>query len=548
MAAAPAGETKKIQIYSSSSSSSARKVTPFWKEKYEKDAKKYWDLFYKRHRDKFFKDRHYFDKEWGRHFKAGEGEKLVVLEVGCGAGNSIFPLLSTYQGIFIHACDFSPRAIDLVKAHKDFSCDQINAFVCDITLHNLNDTIPSSSVDIVTMVFVLSAVAPEKMTLVLQNIRKVLKPNGRVLFRDYATGDLAQERLTCKEQQISENFYVRGDGTRAYYFTEDFLTSLFTENGFHALEVGVCNKQVENRSLELVMNRRWIQAVYSASLPNYSDLSTKLEEVTDDHGTSKISTEDSRIHDQIDISDSIAQMFDVLPSNDVVVEIKLRGYVFRIKGLSKEYQHTCKSTGLILWESAHLMSNLLAENPSIVAGKRVLELGCGSAGICSMVSVPFAELLVATDGDTAALDLLNQNVASNLEPSLSEKMVIKRLIWGDKEDMAVIKDLGGFDVIIGTDVTYYPEAILPLFKTARELILNRDDGEKKSVLILCYIQRRADEGSIMSAASHFGFKLVDRWANGTSLDDGIISSWFSSGAACATEFKNTPLIILYFEA
>ncbi|KAJ6813491.1 uncharacterized protein M6B38_144380 [Iris pallida] len=155
------------------------------------------------------------------------------------------------------------------------------------------------------------------MTLVLQNIRKVLKPNGRVLFRDYATGDLAQERLTCKEQQISENFYVRGDGTRAYYFTEDFLTSLFTENGFHALEVGVCNKQVENRSLELVMNRRWIQAVYSASLPNYSDLSTKLEEVND-HGTSKISTEDSRIHDQIDISDSIAQMFDVLPSNDVV--------------------------------------------------------------------------------------------------------------------------------------------------------------------------------------------------------------------------------------
>lgn len=36
-------------------------------------------------------------------------------QVGCGAGNSIFPLVSTYPGTFIHACDFSPRAIDLVK-------------------------------------------------------------------------------------------------------------------------------------------------------------------------------------------------------------------------------------------------------------------------------------------------------------------------------------------------------------------------------------------------------------------------------------------------
>jgi len=60
---------------------------------------------------------------------------------------------------------------------------------------------------------VLSAVAPDKMPLVLQNVRSVLKHGGRVLFRDYAFGDLAQERLMSKGQQISGNFYVRGDGT-----------------------------------------------------------------------------------------------------------------------------------------------------------------------------------------------------------------------------------------------------------------------------------------------------------------------------------------------
>lgn len=42
---------------------------------------------------------------------------------------------------------------------------------------------------------------------------------------------------------------------RAFYFSNDFLTSLFEENGFDVEELGLCCKQVENRSRELVMNR-----------------------------------------------------------------------------------------------------------------------------------------------------------------------------------------------------------------------------------------------------------------------------------------------------
>ena len=60
---------------------------------------------------------------------------------------------------------------------------------------------------------------------------------------------------------------------------------------------------------------------------------------------------------------------------------------YKIEVLSTEYQHTCKSTGLMLWESARLMASVLAGNPTIVAGKRVLVLGCGCGGICSMAAV-----------------------------------------------------------------------------------------------------------------------------------------------------------------
>ncbi|KAH7523836.1 hypothetical protein FEM48_Zijuj06G0054400 [Ziziphus jujuba var. spinosa] len=516
-------------------------------EKYEREAKKYWDIFYKQHQDKFFKDRHYLDKEWGRYFN-GTGRK-IILEVGCGAGNTIFPLVATYPDSFVYACDFSPRAVNLVKTRKDFTDKRISAFVCDLTLDDLRDHIPPSSVDIVTMIFVLSAVSPEKMSLVVQNVQKVLKPKGYLLFRDYATGDLAQERLICKDQKISENFYVRGDGTRAFYFSNEFLTSLFKENGFVVEEIGVCCKQVENRSRELLMNRRWIQAVFHLSYgTNYSiDTEAAIQVKENILNEAKNDTE-------VDISDGVAaEMFGILPSGDnETTEINFEDFNFKIKMLSKEYQHTCKSTGLMLWESARLMASVLARNPTIVAGKRVLELGCGCVGICSMVAARFAECVIATDGDIKALDLLTQNVASNLRPPFLDKLMTMRLEWGNRDHIETIKKVNsrGFDIILGTDVTYVSEAISPLFSTAKELISttrgSNSKDQEEPALILCHVIRRVDEPSILSTALQFGFRLVDRWPSGTStnLSQGIINPWFPDNAFLC--IPDTALNIWYF--
>ena len=39
----------------------------------------------------------------------------VLLEAGCGVGNLFFPLLEEIPKLFIHACDFSKRAVQFVK-------------------------------------------------------------------------------------------------------------------------------------------------------------------------------------------------------------------------------------------------------------------------------------------------------------------------------------------------------------------------------------------------------------------------------------------------
>ncbi|GKV03643.1 hypothetical protein SLEP1_g15916 [Rubroshorea leprosula] len=544
---------QKLQIYSNSNGG----VSSFWREKYEREAKKYWDVFYKRHQDRFFKDRHYLDKEWGSYF-SGSGTK-VLLEVGCGAGNTIFPLIATYPNVFVHACDFSPRAVDLVKTHKDFTETRVSVFVCDLTMDDLSKQVPPTSVDIVTMIFVLSAVSPEKMPLVLQNIKKVLKPNGCVLFRDYAVGDLAQERFTSKDQKISENFYVRGDGTRAYYFSNDFLTSLFEENGFEIEELSLCCKQVENRSRDLVMNRRWVQAVFRSSdgINTYSctEAPAKTNLCALENTEPKVNgntADESMKSFEVDISEGMAvEMFGISTTDyNETIEIELGDCNFRIKVLSKEYQHTCKSTGLMLWESARLMGAVLARNPSIVAGKRVLELGCGCSGICSMVAVRSADIVVATDGDQKALELLYQNITSNLSPPLLTKLTSHRLEWGNKDQIQAVKDTNneGFEVIIGTDVTYIPAAVSPLFATARELISsNRGNKEEQEpALILCHILRQVDEPSILSAASQYGFKLVHKWSPGSPKQcQSFINSWFPE-AGFEKHILSSALNIMYF--
>lgn len=227
-------------------------------EQHSHDSRKHWDSFYERHQNKFFKDRHYLEKDWGHYF----GDGKIILEAGCGAGNTIFPLAKKYPQLYIHACDFSHHAITLVKSHPEFHKDQINVFACNIAEDNLCDHITPASVDIVTLIFTLSAVTPEKMPVVIQNLGRVLKPNGHILVRDYAIGDYAQAMLMNTNQIISENFYFRGDGTSSFYFSEDLLSNLFVRTGFIIVDVNTYNREIKNRARNISMQRRWIRAVF----------------------------------------------------------------------------------------------------------------------------------------------------------------------------------------------------------------------------------------------------------------------------------------------
>nr|XP_021529445.1 methyltransferase-like protein 2A [Aotus nancymaae] len=278
---------------------------------YEINAHKYWNDFYKIHENGFFKDRHWLFtefpelapsqnqnhlKDWFLENKRSEisecrngedGPGLImeeqhkcsskslehktqvppveenvtqkisdleicadefpgssatyrILEVGCGVGNTVFPILQTNNdaGLFVYCCDFSSTAIELVQVS---------------TMAPIRELIDRHSL------------LPHRMQKAINRLSKLLKPGGMMLLRDYGRYDMAQLRFK-KGQCLSGNFYVRGDGTRVYFFTQEELDVLFTTAGLEKVQNLVDRRLQVNRGKQLTMYRVWIQCKYRKPL------------------------------------------------------------------------------------------------------------------------------------------------------------------------------------------------------------------------------------------------------------------------------------------
>ena len=142
----------------------------------------------------------------------------------------LFPMVEWFPHWKFYGFDFSKNAVKILenKANElnipglPFSLFflyinfPVKTDVVDLTnmAENLFD---GDLIDLATLIFVLSAISPEKHVLAITNLGKLMKPGGTVVFRDYAAYDHAMMRFK-KENKISDRFYKRADWTRAFYF------------------------------------------------------------------------------------------------------------------------------------------------------------------------------------------------------------------------------------------------------------------------------------------------------------------------------------------
>ncbi|KAF7668753.1 hypothetical protein LDENG_00283970 [Lucifuga dentata] len=196
----------------------------------------------------------------------GQRASFRILEVGCGVGNSVFPIINSIKdpGKFLYCCDFSPRAIRLVKDHPDYDRSVCYAFVHDLCEEKSSFPFPPQSLDVIVAVFVLSSIHPERIQGVVNRLSVYLKHGGIFLFRDYGRYDFSQLRFK-KGQCLSENFYARGDGTCAYFFTKEEVHTLFSNAGLEEVQNLEDRRLQVNRGKKVVMHRVWMQSKYRKS-------------------------------------------------------------------------------------------------------------------------------------------------------------------------------------------------------------------------------------------------------------------------------------------
>ncbi|KAH9019631.1 S-adenosyl-L-methionine-dependent methyltransferase, partial [Lactarius pseudohatsudake] len=114
----------------------------------------------------------------------------TVVEVGCGAGNAIFPLLEQNRNpkLCIHAFNYSSHAIKLIQHNTLYTsppCGTITASVWDLSSTLPPPDLAPRSADILVLVFVLSALHPSEWPQAISNIAQMLKPGRLLLMRDY---------------------------------------------------------------------------------------------------------------------------------------------------------------------------------------------------------------------------------------------------------------------------------------------------------------------------------------------------------------------------
>ena len=247
----------------------ASPVSDFDRSRFNEHPEKWWDLFYKQKTSTFFKDRKWLVQEFPvlKDITLADAGKKVIVEVGAGAGNTAFPILrmNDNPALELHAVDFSKKAVETMRNAEEYS--QYNGVmssdVWDIAGEELPIGVEEESVDLVIMIFIFSALNPNQWEHAVNNVRRLLKPGGEILFRDYGRGDLAQVRFKAG-RWMEENFYVRGDGTRVYFFEQEELKTIWKE-GFEVSNLDVDRRLIVNRQRRIKMYRCWIQGRFRKS-------------------------------------------------------------------------------------------------------------------------------------------------------------------------------------------------------------------------------------------------------------------------------------------
>lgn len=175
------------------------------------------------------------------------------------------------------------------------------------------------------------------------------------------------------------------------------------------------------------------------------------------------------------------------------------------------------TTGLRTWEAALHLGQYLCANPSIINGKRILELGAGT-GYLGILCANYlaAEHVIVSDGSDDVINNLPDSLFLNgLQTDLdsgggNSKITPTQLLWGHALVGTEEERWNGgrkVDVVLGADITYDASIIPSLVGTLEDLVELYPDVK---VLIAATERNRETFESFLEVCGKRGFQVDDQ--------------------------------------
>jgi len=160
-------------------------------------------------------------------------------------------------------------------------------------------------------------------------------------------------------------------------------------------------------------------------------------------------------------------------------------------------------TGQVIWPASYMLVHYLMHVRQSLANEDILEVGSGT-GITGLVAASCSKSVVVTDYNDIVLELLGHNARENAIPG--SKCVCQKLDWTVESSRRSFPE-HSYRVIIGSDVVYWYNMIIPLLETV-DFLLSLEPG---SHFVLAFKHRAANTEAhlFQEATNRFKFTIED---------------------------------------
>ena len=161
-------------------------------------------------------------------------------------------------------------------------------------------------------------------------------------------------------------------------------------------------------------------------------------------------------------------------------------------------------TGQVVWPVSVALARFVAARLDSLKGRRVVEVGAGTALAGLAAARSDAVSVVLTDGSDVIIRLLERALASsNVTATLKAPISARKLLWGDR---ASFDGIGCCDVVLGADVVCWPRLVEPLLQTVRASLRGSADG----VFYCGFVSRsQLTERLFFEKSGRFGFSIKE---------------------------------------